>query len=583
MFPGRYRPTRNTMRDRSRPLPLAAVTYFRIALAQVNPTVGDLAGNTQMMLDWAARADDVDLLVFPEMALTGYPIEDLALRPSFQRAAAAALVELAAGLNAVGLGQTPVVVGSLSIDSHGRPLNIAAVIYRGDVAATYHKHRLPNYGVFDEFRYFSAGTVPLTLRIAGIDVGIAICEDIWSNATPQPWDSTADLLVVLNGSPFERRKDDERLDLCVQRARQNDLAVAYVNLVGGQDELVFDGDSLVVDRTGQLIARAPQFIDGLMTVDLDLPTGTGTDAKWFSDSHTRDTPPLTPGVAIALDDDEELYEALVLGLSDYVRKNGFHQVALGLSGGIDSALVAAIACDALGADRVIGVSMPSKYSSAHSQSDAAQLAERTGLNFRTVPIAEFVHLFTETLQLSGLAEENVQARVRGVTLMAISNAEGPLVLATGNKSELAVGYSTIYGDAVGGFAPIKDVTKTQVWQLSRWRNAIAVERGEIPPIPPDSITKPPSAELRPDQQDSDSLPDYEILDQLLDLYVEGDRGASDLVSAGFAPDLVEQVIALVDRAEYKRRQYPPGTKVSAKAFGRDRRLPITHRWREQGF
>lgn len=332
---------------------------------------------------------------------------------------------------------------------------------------------------------------------------------------------------------------------------------------------------------GAVLARAPQFDEHLLIVDLECPIGSSSDALVVTESRRGNAPALTtPFVAPALEDTEEVYRALVLGLRDYVTKNGFPSVILGLSGGIDSALVAAIACDAIGADRVYGVSLPSAYSSQHSQDDARDLAVRTGLNLRTVPITAFVETFVDNLNLTGLAEENVQARVRGVTLMALSNAEGHLVLATGNKSELAVGYSTIYGDAVGGFAPIKDVPKSLVWALARWRNADAERRGQTPPIPESSIDKPPSAELRPGQLDTDSLPDYDVLDGMLDLYVEGDRGAGDLIAAGFDPDLVVRVLRMVDAAEYKRRQYPPGTKVSAKAFGRDRRLPITSRWRE---
>lgn len=558
------------------------MTRLRLGLAQINPTVGDLAGNAELILNWAQRSDEVDLLVFPEMALTGYPIEDLALRPSFQRAAEDTLHHLADDLRTNGLANTAVVVGTLGASTDSRPMNAAAVLHQGKIATTYYKHRLPNYGVFDEFRYFAPGTAPVTLRVAGVDIALAICEDIWSNEAPLPWQAEAGLLVVLNGSPFERNKDDQRRDLCVSRARENGSALAYVNLVGGQDELVFDGDSMIVDAQGQVVARAPQFIEGLMMVDLDLPVGHLVDSLTLTARSITNASPLIPGVAMPLTDEEELYEALVLGLADYAHKNEFEQVVLGLSGGIDSALVAAIACDALGANNVLGVSMPSAYSSDHSRSDAQSLAERTGLRYREIGISDFVTVFVDTLDLSGLAEENLQARLRGITLMAISNAEGPLVLATGNKSELAVGYSTIYGDAVGGFAPIKDITKTQVWRLSRWRNEVAEARGETPPIPPNSITKEPSAELRPDQRDSDSLPDYAVLDELLDLYVEGDQGAPELIAAGFAPALVEKVLGLVDRAEYKRRQYPPGTKVSAKAFGRDRRLPITHRWREHG-
>lgn len=556
---------------------------LRVALAQVNPTVGDLLGNAALVREWTARAvaAGADLVCFPEMVLTGYPIEDLALRPSFQAATHDILTELAHDIAHDGHGDIVAIIGSLDTTPAGEPLNSAAVIHGGVVRAAYAKHHLPNYGVFDEFRYFARGAQSLTLDIGGVHVGVAICEDLWQDAKPWAWADDLGLLLVLNGSPYERAKDDVRFDLCQRRAREAQCTLAYVNMVGGQDELVFDGNSLIVDQEGQLVARAHQFTEELLCVDLNLPeNAAGADIALPVATVARSMS-LAPSIAVTLSDDEEVYEALVVGLRDYVNKNGFPSVILGLSGGIDSALVAAIACDALGNDRVFGVSMPSSYSSAHSRDDAEDLAHRAGLHLRTISIASFFDSFMQELNLSGLAEENLQARLRGITLMALSNSEGHLVLTTGNKSELAVGYSTIYGDAVGGFAPIKDVPKTLVWQLARWRNRRAAERGETPPIPPNSIEKPPSAELRPGQLDSDSLPDYEILDALLDLYVEGDRGAVDLISAGFDANLVERVLRLVDAAEYKRRQYPPGTKVTAKAFGRDRRLPVTNRWRER--
>lgn len=556
---------------------------LRVALAQVNPTVGDLLGNAALVREWTARAvaAGADLVCFPEMVLTGYPIEDLALRPSFQAATHDILTELAHDIAHDGHGDIVAIIGSLDTTPAGEPLNSAAVIHGGVVRAAYAKHHLPNYGVFDEFRYFARGAQSLTLDIGGVHVGVAICEDLWQDAKPWAWADDLGLLLVLNGSPYERAKDDVRFDLCQRRAREAQCTLAYVNMVGGQDELVFDGNSLIVDQEGQLVARAHQFTEELLCVDLNLPeNAAGADIALPVATVARSMS-LAPSIAVTLSDDEEVYEALVVGLRDYVNKNGFASVILGLSGGIDSALVAAIACDALGNDRVFGVSMPSSYSSAHSRDDAEDLAHRAGLHLRTISIASFFDSFMQELNLSGLAEENLQARLRGITLMALSNSEGHLVLTTGNKSELAVGYSTIYGDAVGGFAPIKDVPKTLVWQLARWRNRRAAERGETPPIPPNSIEKPPSAELRPGQLDSDSLPDYEILDALLDLYVEGDRGAVDLISAGFDANLVERVLRLVDAAEYKRRQYPPGTKVTAKAFGRDRRLPVTNRWRER--
>jgi NAD+ synthase (glutamine-hydrolysing) len=387
-------------------------------------------------------------------------------------------------------------------------------------------------------------------------------------------------VIVPNGSPYERNKDDVRLSLVTGRARQAAAPLVYVNMTGGQDDLVFDGDSIVVSAAGDVIARAPQFEDGIMLVDIDVATRTSTPDVIISEDEVVLDRTLVPGIAARLGDEEEIWNAIVVGLRDYVAKNGFTSVLVGLSGGIDSALVAALAVDALGPDRVHGVGMPSKYSSEHSLSDARQMAANTGLGFRVVEIQKMVDAYIQELSLTGLAEENVQARVRGTTLMGLSNQEGHLVLATGNKSELACGYSTLYGDAVGGYAPIKDIYKTDVWALSRWRNQVAREAGETPPIPENSITKEPSAELRPDQKDSDSLPEYEILDRVLKAYVDDDLGRDALIAAGFDKDLVMRVIGLVDRAEYKRRQYPPGTKVSQRAFGKDRRLPMTSKWRE---
>jgi NAD+ synthase (glutamine-hydrolysing) len=389
------------------------------------------------------------------------------------------------------------------------------------------------------------------------------------------------LLVVPNGSPFERNKDDVRLALVQKRAKEIAAPVAYVNMTGGQDDLVFDGDSIVVSKDGSVLARTPQFDDQLIVVDIECATGSSRPDVVISEEPTSLTDSAAPAVATRLSNEAEMWQALVMGLRDYVGKNGFRSVVLGLSGGIDSALVAAIAIDALGAKRVNGVAMPSKYSSGHSVEDAQALADATGIHFRITPIAPMVDAFMDNLVLKGLAEENLQARVRGTTLMGISNQEGHLVLATGNKSELAVGYSTLYGDAVGGFAPIKDIYKTDVWTLARYRNALALERGEVPPIPESSITKEPSAELRPDQKDSDSLPDYPLLDQVLRAYVDEDHGYEVLLAQGFDAELVRRVISLVDKAEYKRRQYPPGTKVSARAFGKDRRLPMTSRWNER--
>jgi NAD+ synthase (glutamine-hydrolysing) len=547
---------------------------LRVALAQINPTVGDLAGNAGLIADsvQSAQTQGANLIVFPEMIVTGYPVEDLALRPSFQAASIRAVEEIAASIT----GDIVALVGYLDQG----PKNAVAIIHNGKIRATYVKHHLPNYGVFDEFRNFVPGDKTLVVRIHGVDVAVAICEDIWhsldSIATRTPG-----LLVVPNGSPFERNKDDVRLGLVQKRAKEIGAPVAYVNMTGGQDDLVFDGDTIVVAKDGSVLARTAQFDDQLIVVDIDCAEGSSRPDVVISEEPTTFDFPVNSAIATALSDEAEMWQALVMGLRDYVGKNGFRSVVLGLSGGIDSALVAALAIDALCAKRVNGVAMPSKYSSGHSVEDAQALADATGIHFRITSIAPMVDAFMDNLVLKGLAEENLQARVRGTTLMGISNQEGHLVLATGNKSELAVGYSTLYGDAVGGFAPIKDIYKTDVWALSRYRNALALERGEVPPIPERSITKEPSAELRPDQKDSDSLPDYPLLDQVLRAYVDEDHGYEALLADGFDPDLVRRVISLVDKAEYKRRQYPPGTKVSGRAFGKDRRLPMTSRWNEQ--
>ena len=552
---------------------------LRIALAQVNPTVGDLAANAALVRENFKTAQDAGahIVVFPEMVLTGYPVEDLALRPSFQLASQSALAELAKSL----IGKTVAIVGYLD-QVNGAPQNMVAVVSGGEIKARYAKCHLPNYGVFDEYRNFVPGDKTLVVRIHGADVGIAICEDLWVDGgiTAQLAERKPGLVIVPNGSPYERAKDDVRLALVTKRARQAGAPLVYVNMTGGQDDLVFDGDSIVVDKDGAVIARAPQFEDGVALVDLDVATHTSSPDVVISEDEVSVDRALIPGVAVRLSDLEEIWQALVVGLRDYVEKNGFRSVVVGLSGGIDSALVAAIAIDALGAKRVNGVAMPSKYSSDHSISDAQALADATGIHFRTVAIAPMVDAYMKNLVLKGLAEENLQARVRGTTLMGISNQEGHLVLATGNKSELAVGYSTLYGDAVGGFAPIKDIYKTDVWALARWRNEVAGKRGEAAPIPVSSIEKEPSAELRPDQKDSDSLPDYLLLDRVLTAYVDDDQGSAALIAAGFDEALVRRVIAMVDKAEYKRRQYPPGTKVSKRAFGKDRRLPMTSRWQE---
>jgi NAD+ synthase (glutamine-hydrolysing) len=636
---------------------------LRVGLAQVNVTVGDLTGNAEIIVEWTRRAAarGARVVVFPEMALTGYPVEDLALRASFVEASITAVRDVAERLDVEGLGGVAVVVGYLDRRAGlaprtglpaGAPLDAAAVLHGGQVVITSAKHHLPNYGVFDEFRYFVPGnTCPVFRLPAGeggeagesVDVAVAICEDLWQDGGPVAVTrhAGAALLVVPNASPYERGKDDVRLELVQRRAREAGAALAYCNLVGGQDELVFDGDSILVSAAGELLARGPQFEEALIIADLELPaagagpeavadqrdiqpaaggalpTASGAGEPVDAGDGTvitiervalpavplptapRPAAPLTtggasegPGGADAagpgpcwprLGDLAEVYAALVLGTADYVRKNGFRSVLLALSGGIDSALVATIAADAVGPENVHVILMPSKWSSDHSVTDAEDLVERQGVNARAIPIQAVVDAFRDGLgdfPVAGLPAENLQSRVRGVINMAVSNNEGHLVLTTGNKSEIATGYSTLYGDSAGGFGPIKDVLKTLVWDLSRWRNAEAERLGRTPPIPPNSIEKPPSAELAPSQLDTDSLPDYAVLDALLDDYVEKDMGSAALIAAGHDPALVARVIRLVDLAEYKRRQYPPGPKISQKNFGRDRRLPITSRWRE---
>ncbi|AUI63755.1 NAD+ synthase [Amycolatopsis sp. BJA-103] len=567
---------------------------LRIALAQVNTTVGDLEGNADLTVEWTRKAAEAGahIVVFPEMSLTGYPVEDLSLRPTFASASKQMVEALARRLEEAGCGEVLTYIGYLDLDEAG-PRDAAAALYRGEVVARQFKHHLPNYGVFDEHRWFKPGHDLEVVRFRGVDVGMVICEDVWQDGGPISALGKAgvDLVVAPNASPFERAKDDIRLPLIARRAAEAGAPLVYTNQVGGQDDLVFDGDSIVVGADGRLLARAPQFVEHLLVVDTDLVAGGHTAEGEFEGLRVKrrvlseePVPAYSPSsdsaISEPLSDEAEVWHALVVGLRDYVHKNGFSSVTFGFSGGIDSAVVAALAADALGGDNVYGVSMPSEYSSGHSKDDAADLARRIGAHYRVEPIADMVKIYVEQLQLTGLAEENIQARVRGMLLMALSNQDGHLVLATGNKTELAVGYSTIYGDAVGAFAPIKDLFKTYVWHLAKWRNAEAEKNGETPPIPENSITKPPSAELRPGQLDSDSLPDYLMLDDILDDYIEGDRGYVDLVDAGFEPETIDRVVRMVDKAEYKRRQYPPGTKITFKAFGRDRRLPMTNGWRE---
>src|SRR6476619_2777129 len=525
------------------------MAQLRLAMAQVNPVVGDLAGNARMVRERVAEAAaaGAHLVAFPEMVLTAYPVEDLALRESFVEASRRAVVRLAADLAANGLGDLPVVVGYLdradwspsgsaaaeaeregALDTDpGRtlPQNCAAVIHGGQVVGRYAKHHLPNYGVFDEYRIFAPGESLTVVRVRGVDVAIAICEDLWQEGGPvaQTREAGAALLLVINGSPYEREKDDTRLELVRRRAAQAGCTLAYLNMVGGQDELVFDGDSMVVGTDGVVIARGPQFVESLVVVDLEMAPSTVDDSDLpegvvhvvVSSEPLERYAPLDPPMYPRLDPVEEVWRAVGLGLRDYVRKNGFRKVLLGVSGGIDSTVVATIAADVLGGENVVAISNPSKYSSEGSKDDAAELAKNLGLDYRVVPIQPMVEPFLASLGLTGVAEENLQARVRGVIWMGVSNQDGPLVLANSNKSEVSVGYSTIYGDSVGGFAPIKDVPKTLVWELASWRNRYAEARGEPPPIPEATITKPPSAELRPGQTDKDSLPPYEIPDAIL--------------------------------------------------------------------
>ncbi|MFI5491883.1 NAD+ synthase [Actinoplanes sp. NPDC051859] len=593
---------------------------MRIALAQVNPVVGDIPGNAAAVRRWTRQAADAgaQLVAFPEMMLTGYPIEDLVFRQSFVASSQAAVKQLAADLAADGLGDVAVVVGYVDADGPAPtsadavpgsgPRDASALLLGGEVAATYFKHHLPNYGVFDEDRYFEPGDTLTVVRFGEADIALTVCEDLWQAGGPFAAARRAgvQLVVSINASPYELDKDDVRLPLLQRRAAEAGATVAYVNMIGGQDELVFDGDSMIVTAGGELLTRAAQFSEELLIHDVELATGasaatlpppaTSAEAPQGEERGADDMDiarvtvaaaprpyadgPAVGGIAERVTDEAEIWSALTLGLRDYVEKNGFRSVVLGLSGGIDSAVVAAIAVDAVGPERVVGVSMPSGYSSDHSRDDAADLAKRTGLDYRTEPIQPMVDTFLANMSLSGLAVENLQARVRGVILMALSNQEGHLVLTTGNKSELAVGYSTLYGDSVGGFNPLKDVPKTLVWRLANWRNADAARRGGEPPIPQNSITKPPSAELRPGQVDTDSLPDYDVLDAILGGYIDGDQGRDQLIAAGHDTALVDRVLRMVDIAEYKRRQSAPGTKISSKAFGRDRRLPITNRFRE---
>jgi NAD+ synthase (glutamine-hydrolysing) len=588
---------------------------LRIAMAQVNPVVGDLAGNARMIRDRVAEAAaaGAHLVAFPEMVLTAYPVEDLALRDSFVEASRRAVVRLAADIAADGYGDVPVVVGYLdrADRSHsgsapaeaekegafdadpGRtlPQNCAAVIHGGRVVGRYAKHHLPNYGVFDEYRIFAPGDSLTVVRVRGVDVAIAICEDLWQEGGPvaQTRDAGAELLLVINGSPYEREKDDTRLELVRRRAAQAGCALAYLNLVGGQDELVFDGDSMVVGADGTVLARGPQFVESLVTVDLELTPSTVDEAALpdevvhvvVSSDPVERYAPVDPPMYPRLDPVEEVWRAVGLGLQDYVRKNGFRKVLLGVSGGIDSTVVAALAADVLGGENVVAISNPSKYSSEGSKDDAAELAKNLGLDYRVVPIQPMVDPFLDALGLDGIAEENLQARVRGVIWMGVSNQEGPLVLANSNKSEVSVGYSTIYGDSVGG-SP-RSRTCRRRWCGSWPAGAIgrprpAESRRRSPRRPSPSRRRPSCDRARPTRT---RCRPYEVLDAILAGYVGVAHGRERLIADGFDPTTVDKVIQLVDRAEWKRRQFAPGPKISPLAFGKDRRLPITSRWREQ--
>ncbi|MEX0847557.1 MAG: NAD+ synthase [Ilumatobacteraceae bacterium] len=568
---------------------------LRIALAQINPTVGDLRGNLERIVRTydQAEAAGCDIVAFPELALTGYPPEDLVMKPGFVADNLAALAELAAHT-----GRCAAVVGF--VDADRDIYNAAAVCAGGRVVGTYRKRVLPNYGVFDEARYFTAGrdNDPYELFvIGGVKVGISICEDVWSPTGPLAEQAAggAELNININGSPFHAGKMHGRERMLATRAADASCALVYVNQVCGQDELVFDGGSMVFDANGELVARAAQFVEELLVTDIVVepvyrkrlldPRGRATEQHMpivvVSEQPVPHAERSVPRIAPALDPIAELYQAIVMGTRDYVHKNGFTDVVIGLSGGIDSSIVAAVAVDALGADHVHGVSMPSRYSSDHSKSDAADLAEQLGIDFHTIAIEPaFAAYLTMTAPTFGerppdLTEENLQSRIRGTTLMALSNKFGWMVLTTGNKSEMAVGYFTIYGDSVGGYAVIKDVLKTRVYDLCRHVNAVAGR--EV--INESVITKPPSAELRPDQRDDQTLPPYEVLDPILELYVEDDRTAGEIIELGHDAALVRRITRLVDINEYKRRQCPPGVRVSVKAFGKDRRLPITNGYR----
>jgi NAD+ synthase (glutamine-hydrolysing) len=535
----------------------------RIALGQIDLSVGDLEGNVEIMTAWASRATEAgaDVVVFPELAITGYPPEDLVLRPAFVDDNLSALEHLAKRT----AGGCPIVAGFVDRTDRGLH-NAAALVANGEIVARYHKVKLPNYGVFDEQRTFVPGDAECAVRLAGSELGLSVCEDAW--APGPPFDAYAarktPIVLNINGSPYHRGKEGERIEIARDRALETGAWIVYVNTIGGQDELVFDGGSMVVAPDGTLRHRAAMFEEDLLIVDIQADRSVAEDRP--------DWP----------DEPEDIYRALELGLGDYVRKNGFEEVVLGLSGGVDSAFVAVLAADALGAGSVRALTMPSRYSSTESSEDATEVARRLRIRLDEVAIDDVFSAYLNALREPfhgtepGLAEENIQARIRGNLLMAFSNRFGSMVLATGNKSEYAVGYATLYGDMAGGFAPIKDVPKTLVYELVRWRNAQGPGEG---PIPHRVVAKAPSAELRPDQKDTDSLPPYEQLDPIIEAYVVEDRSPEDIATSGDDPELVERVVQMIDRAEYKRRQAAPGIKITPKAFGRDRRMPITNRYR----
>jgi NAD+ synthase (glutamine-hydrolysing) len=571
---------------------------LRLGLVQMNSTVGDLDANKEKILAYIGQGQEqgCDLLAFPELTITGYPPEDLLLRKQFVEKQRHLLSEIASQVK-----DTAVILGWVD-EQAGVLYNAAAVLYQGRHVATYRKVNLPNYSVFDEERYFESGCEPLVLQMDQARIGVSICEDIWiddSVVEAEAFDGDAQVLLNISASPYFMAKGVARRELMQNRARKTRSAVVYVNLVGGQDELVFDGQSLVIGPDGQVLHSMKIFKEEMQVIDLDIDAINADAAdksflsKGFQSPFTKLTVVNLPkklrvgpsfsgnGAILALDRAEEIYQALILGLTDYVRKNRFQKVCLGLSGGIDSALVAALAVDALGKENVVAVSMPSQYSSQGSIDDAKQLADNFGIRFILYPIRLVFEEYLTTLQetFSGLAsdltEENLQARIRGNLLMALSNKFGWMVLVTGNKSEVSVGYCTIYGDTAGGFAPLKDVFKTVVYELCDYRNRLA----GVDLIPRATIEKPPSAELRPDQKDQDSLPPYDLLDAILELYVEKEMGVSEIVKRGYDLEVVRKIARLVDFSEYKRRQAAPGIKITPRAFGKDRRMPITNRFR----